>query len=346
MNILSIKKNYSIVGRASSGIYLILSKYMKNKEVIVPANVCYAVVYPVIYSNNKPVFVDVDPTTGNMNLVDIIKSINENTGCIIFPHMYGNASLEIIELRKYCDENNILLIEDAASAMGAMVKNIPVGSFGHFSIFSTGHAKIVDIGNGGIVISDNDLTFLEDMNDELKEYNNKIEESNNLFSSEYRRLRNLNDDYKLKEFFSHDYKDNFLYKIDKETKEKIRVEISKLANILKKRINNYKIFLNNFEPNDYWKILNYSESSTPWRFNILISNEEYRRKLINHFLNKNLFISDWYPNIAKCFVDKKYINAEKMEKEIINFSLTISKNEINKICTEFNNFWRNICQKN
>ena len=346
MNILNIKKNYYIVGRASSGIYLILNRYIKSKEVIIPANVCYAAVYPIIYSGNKPVFIDINPKTGNMNFEDIIKKVNENTGCIIFPHMYGNPSPEIIKLKKYCNSKNILLIEDAASAMGARICDQLVGSFGDFSVFSTGHAKIIDVGNGGIVISDNDLSFLKNMDSKLKRYDSKIQEKNDLFSLEYRKLRNLNDDYELKKFFSRDYKQNFLYRINQATKFNIKMKVSKLPSILKERADNYKIFSDSLEQNNYWETIKYSEFSTPWRFTILIKNPDHRRQLINYFLSKNLFISDWYPNIAKFFVEGKYPNADRMEKEVINFSLTLSKDEIRKICIEFNNFWRSICQKN
>ena len=60
MEITNLRKNNLFVGRAATAIYLVLNTLIKNKEVILPSNICYAAVYPVIYSGNKPIFVDVN----------------------------------------------------------------------------------------------------------------------------------------------------------------------------------------------------------------------------------------------------------------------------------------------
>ena len=73
MDITKLRKNSLFVGRAATAIYLILKTLMEEKEVILPSNICYAAVYPIIYSNNVPVFVDVDKRTGNALFKKMIK---------------------------------------------------------------------------------------------------------------------------------------------------------------------------------------------------------------------------------------------------------------------------------
>ena len=77
MDITKLRKNTLFVGRAATAIYLILDTLMKEKEVILPANICYAAAYPIIYSGNIPIFVDVDAKTGNSTYKEIIKKVNE-----------------------------------------------------------------------------------------------------------------------------------------------------------------------------------------------------------------------------------------------------------------------------
>ena len=77
MDITNLRKNSLFVGRAATAIYLVLNTLMKDKEVIVPSNICYAAVYPIIYSKNMPVFVDIDKKTGNSTYEEIIKKVTK-----------------------------------------------------------------------------------------------------------------------------------------------------------------------------------------------------------------------------------------------------------------------------
>lgn len=340
MDITKLRKNSLFVGRAATAIYLILHTLMKEKEVILPSNICYAAVYPIIYSGNVPVFVDIDKNTGNAPFEKILEKINSNTGAIIFPYMYGNVAKDILKLKEYCQSNGIVLIEDCASVMNAKVENKNVGTIGDYAVFSTGHAKIIDVGNGGILLTDKNIDSIIEEYNKLDLYNDKIGCQLNEFSKQYRILRNEENDKKIKEFFNKNYRNLFLYKIDQTVIDKMKKELENEKNIKEERTKKYKMFKNSLHKSDLYELLEFEEGSTPWRFTMLIKNKTYKKELIQIVLENKLFVSDWYPCIGKSFSDDIYPNSDNMEKEILNFSLTDDEENILKICEIINDYFR------
>ena len=139
------EKNMLITSRASSAIYLVLDSLKDKGNVIVPANLCYAGIYPILYAGMTPVFCDVEQHSGNTNLDFFKKAVTSKTVAAIIPHMYGNPVKELPEIAEFCKENGILLIEDCASAMGAKA-DYPLGKVGDYTVYSTGYSKTLDLG--------------------------------------------------------------------------------------------------------------------------------------------------------------------------------------------------------
>ena len=114
---------------------------------------------PIIYLGAKPVFIDSDRISWNMNphlLREALAKraqINKLPKALILVHLYGQtADLDpIVEL---CNEYNIPLIEDAAEALGATYKGKSPGSFGKIGIFSFNGNKIITTSGGGMLVSD------------------------------------------------------------------------------------------------------------------------------------------------------------------------------------------------
>lgn len=338
MKIEDLRKNYLYVGRAATAIYLILRENLKDSEVILPANICYAAVYPIIYSGNIPVFSDVDINTGNATYESIIEKVTSKTKAIIYPYMYGNTNCDILKIKNYCNKNEILLIEDCASVMGAKVDNKLAGTIGDYAIFSTGHAKIVDVGNGGVLVTDNNINELKNLYKKLPFYDKTIDDKLTEFSKEYRKLRNTGDLNQQKEFFKKDYKDLFLYQISDKIENQMIDKIKEACKILSNREEKYNLFLNELTGNNEYYILKYSDGSTPWRFTIITNDPQKRRKLINILLEEKLFVSDWYPNIGKIFTNESFPNSDYMEDRILNFSLEDDSENIKKICKKINKY--------
>ncbi|KUK36969.1 MAG: DegT/DnrJ/EryC1/StrS aminotransferase [Thermacetogenium phaeum] len=122
-------------------------------EVIVPALTFIATVNPVIYTGARPVVVDVDPHTWNIDPAEIEKAITKHTRAIIPVHLYGNpADMDAILglARKY----GLYVIEDATEALGATYKGKKVGTFGRIGVFSFNGNKIITTGGGGMLVTE------------------------------------------------------------------------------------------------------------------------------------------------------------------------------------------------
>jgi perosamine synthetase len=133
---------------------LIAHEIGKGDEVILPSFTFVATVNAVIALGAKPVLVDCDPLTFNTTPEIMNKKITKKTKAII-PVDVSGMPINIDLFRKFTKEKNLILIEDAAEALGAQYKNKKIGSFGHSTIFSFHMAKIVTGIEGGIITTNN-----------------------------------------------------------------------------------------------------------------------------------------------------------------------------------------------
>ncbi|MBD3426542.1 MAG: aminotransferase class I/II-fold pyridoxal phosphate-dependent enzyme [Candidatus Omnitrophica bacterium] len=121
-------------------------------EVIVPALTFVATVNPVEYVGAKPVFVDVDSDSWNMDPDQIEKNITEKTKAVIPVHLYGNPC-DMGRIMEIADKYGIYVIEDATESLGGKYKGKLTGTIGHFGCFSFNGNKTITTGGGGMVVS-------------------------------------------------------------------------------------------------------------------------------------------------------------------------------------------------
>lgn len=126
----------------------------KDDEVIVPAFTMIAVPNSVLYTGAKPVFVDADFHTWNMDENKIEEKITKKTKAIIAVHTYGFPA-DMDKIKKIAKKHNLYIIEDCAEAHGALYKGKKVGSFGDIACFSFYANKIITTGEGGMVVTNN-----------------------------------------------------------------------------------------------------------------------------------------------------------------------------------------------
>lgn len=120
----------------------------EGDEVIVPAFTWISTANVVEYQRAKPVFVDIDLNTFNLNPEDLRSKINEKTKAIIPVHLFGLcADMDAIA----AIAGDIPLVEDAACAAGAIYKGNYAGSLGTFGCFSFHPRKSVTTGEGGMI---------------------------------------------------------------------------------------------------------------------------------------------------------------------------------------------------
>ena len=105
-----------------------------------------------IFEGGQPVFADVDPRTLNLDLAAVEAAITERTKAIVAVDMFGYPC-ELDELRAIADRHGLLLIEDAAEALGAEYKGRPIGSHGPSAVFGFYPNKQITTGEGGVVVT-------------------------------------------------------------------------------------------------------------------------------------------------------------------------------------------------
>lgn len=108
-----------------------------------------------LYCGAKPVFADVNPYTYNIDPRSIREHITDRTKAVVAVDYTGQV-VEIDEIRKICDEFNLIFIEDAAHSIGSKYKGTPVGSLADITCFSFHPVKTVTAGEGGALLTDND----------------------------------------------------------------------------------------------------------------------------------------------------------------------------------------------
>ena len=115
----------------------------------------------VLYQGGKPVFADVDPETYNISVEEIKKKITKKTAAVIPVHFSGQPC-DMEEIYEIARENNLIVIEDAAHALGATYKGEKIGNcrFSDMTVFSFHPVKHITTGEGGMITT-NDKELYE-----------------------------------------------------------------------------------------------------------------------------------------------------------------------------------------
>lgn len=113
---------------------------------------------PITYLGAKPVFIDSDRTSWNMNpellaaALEQRAKVNRLPKAVLLVHLYGQSA-DIEPIAAICDRYSVPLIEDAAEALGATYKGTSPGTWGRFGIFSFNGNKIITTSGGGMLVS-------------------------------------------------------------------------------------------------------------------------------------------------------------------------------------------------
>ena len=130
----------------------------KNDEVIMPSFTIISNAISIIKQQAKPVLVDTDIKSWNINIDNIEKKITKKTKALMIPHIYG-FPCEMDKILDICKKYKLHLIEDAAEMIGQTYKNKPCGSFGDISTFSFYANKHITTGEGGMIFTNNKNYF-------------------------------------------------------------------------------------------------------------------------------------------------------------------------------------------
>jgi dTDP-4-amino-4,6-dideoxygalactose transaminase len=144
-------KSCVAVNSGTAALHLALSlNNIKNKEVLLPSLSFVSTAHAVIYNGGIPKFIDVDPDTLCLDPIEVKKHITSKTK-IILPVHFGGMPADLIELKKICKKNNLVLIEDAAHATGSTYDKQRIGAHGDLICFSFHPVKNLAMPSGGAI---------------------------------------------------------------------------------------------------------------------------------------------------------------------------------------------------
>ena len=298
-------------------MYAILSclNLKKSSEVLVSNYTMVATANVVKMAGLKLKLVDITDEDFCMCPKDLLKKITKRTKAVIYTQMNGRIG-KIDEISKICKKKNIFLIEDAAHAIGSYIKNKHAGNHGIASSFSFSMPKLITMGQGGSVITNN----------------SKLAKKLRLFKNFGRKIDGLD----IHNYLGYNFKITDLQSI---------LATSQLRDI-KKRINlKKKIFLryfNKLKNNKKIKILKMKPKETPWSVDIYAKNIN---KLKQKLKSQNILTRNVYPPLNSQKIYKKYKGLPVSSNYCKNglwlpSSLDIKMSQIDKISSIINRFYR------
>ena len=130
----------------------------QGDEVIIPDFTMIASAFSVCYTGAKPVFVDADEKTWNIDVLKIEEKITQRTRAIMPVHIFGNPC-DMAAIQQIASKHNLFIIEDAAEAHGALYKGKKAGSFSDIAAFSFFANKNITTGECGMVVTNSERLY-------------------------------------------------------------------------------------------------------------------------------------------------------------------------------------------
>lgn len=308
------------VSSCTAGLHLsLLATGQKNRNEVITTPLTFAsTANAIVNSNSRPVFVDIDKETLNIDAGLIEEKINgKKTNAIVPVHFCGEPC-EMKKIFEIADEKQLFIIEDAAHAIGSSYNGKKIGSFGFLVCFSFAHNKIITTIEGGMVTSNN-KEFLEKI---------KTLREHGLSTSQWERFHATNPTP------GEIIAPGFKYYLN-DVQASIGLEQMKnIEKILLKRQKIAKIYQNAFKDTGFLKLQKYSLQNKQSRqfFPIILETEKLkinRNKFVSALRKENIFATasftalHLHPFYKKEFGFEKgdFPNAEYASERIISLPL-------------------------
>jgi len=140
-------------GRVAIELALRASGIKEGDEVVVPSFCCPSVIPPVLATGAEPALADVGDDL-IVTAESVERAFTHRTRAVIVPHLFGNPA-DIEPIVDYCRRKEVIVIDDAAQALGATWNGRPLGTFGDAGLVSFGNGKICFGTGGGVLVSRN-----------------------------------------------------------------------------------------------------------------------------------------------------------------------------------------------
>ncbi|EAC1787046.1 aminotransferase LegC [Campylobacter coli] len=310
-------------GTAALHIALLANGIDENCEVITQSISFVATANAIAYTGAKPVFLDIDENTLSLSpkaLEHFLEnqtyqkdnfSYNKTThklikACVIM-HTFG-LSAHIKAIKELCEKYHILLIEDAAEALGSTYENKALGTFGKCGILSFNGNKIITGGCGGAILSDDE----------------------NLAKL----ARHLSTTAKIPHPYEYDHdRIAYNYRLCNINAAILLAGLENLELFLENKRELAKIYKDFFKNHDKCKFIDEksNEKSNFWLNTLLFKNENLRNIFLEECLKNNIFVRPVWKSLPslKAFQNcqsNELINTKKLEKRLINLPSSVRRN--------------------
>ncbi|MGQ2604473.1 aminotransferase LegC [Campylobacter jejuni] len=307
-------------GTAALHIALLANGIDENCEVITQSISFVATANAIAYTGAKPVFLDIDENTlslspkaleyflENQTYQKDNLSYNKTThklikACVIM-HTFG-LSAHIKAIKELCEKYHILLIEDAAEALGSTYENKALGTFGKCGILSFNGNKIITGGCGGAILSDDE----------------------NLAKL----ARHLSTTAKIPHPYEYDHdRIAYNYRLCNINAAILFAGLENLELFLENKRELAKIYKDFFKNHDKCKFIDEksNERSNFWLNTLLFKNENLRNIFLEECLKNNIFVRPVWKSLPslKAFQNcqsNELINTKKLEKRLINLPSSV-----------------------
>lgn len=318
------RSRYVLVGRGTAALALALRALgLEGARVAVPASVCYAVPLAVELSGNVPVFLDADPSTGNVAVAELARR-EKPDAVVAVTTLYG-APLAMRDVAEWCEREGVPLIEDPSLAAGTEVDGRPAGGWGACAIVSFGHGKSVEAGNGAALLTDDAALAadVERLAQELPPYTAEAGAAIRHVALVYRELSRLARTepqvHPLERRLFELHRDAFLYATPAGNDERVAEALVALPQTAERRVRVVAAYAEAFAATDLVAPLTPPDAPA-WRYSLRA--RAGRDAAIERLWAEGEDASAWYPSVAPTFGDDSpYPGAEAIDREVVNLWL-------------------------
>ncbi len=293
-----------------------LGKLTEGDEVIIQANTYIASVLSITENNLKPILLEPNELTFNLDPITIEKAINKRTKAILPVHLYGRMS-PMPEIMKIANKYNLLVLEDCAQAHGAEIQGKKAGSWGHAGAFSFYPGKNLGaLGDAGSVVTD----------------------SSDL-SNTIRAISNYGSQKKYENYFQ-----GINSRLDEIQAAMLNVKLKYIEKEIKKRRKIAETYINKINNSYVTKPEGFLGLDNVWH--LFVIRTKYRKQLQDWLITKEIGTLIHYPippHKQKAFVKLKFKPlplTERLHKEVLSLPMdpTLLKKDIDLVIDAINFF--------
>lgn len=145
----------AVYGKSENGHHA-----LEGRRVFVSDTTFAATVNPIVYEGGRPVFIDMERETWNMDPVALDRAFDQfpDVKIVVLAYLYGTPA-KMDEILEVCERRGAILVEDAAEALGSKYRGRAAGSFGRYNVISFNGNKIITGSAGGVFLSDEKTAY-------------------------------------------------------------------------------------------------------------------------------------------------------------------------------------------